>query len=128
MHEMVAVVSVFALVPLGAMVALYLIRRLQTRERLAAIEKGVPIPFAPADAAERLARVRRWGIVLVALGLGTAVFLALGCWIMSDRDLLFPAASAAIPIMVGLGLLYDHRLRKKELAEERDTLPTPARS
>lgn len=102
-------------VPVVALLVVYLIRRLQSQERIKAIEKGVPIPFELLDPRERAARTRRWGIALVAGGLGIVIFSLVVVWAERDRDALSAGAFGAIPILIGLGLLYDYRLRSKEL-------------
>ena len=106
-------------IPIVALIVVYLIRKLHTQERLKAIEKGVNIPFEPVDPRERAAKVRRWGIVLVALGLGLIIACCVVAGVERDRDALVGAGFAAIPILIGLGLLYDYRLRSKELEVER---------
>ena len=110
----VAILAVFS-VPIVALIVAYHVRRLQSQERVKAIEKGVPIPFEPADPMERAARTRRWGIVLVALGLGLIVMMVVVATVERDRDALIGVGAAAIPILVGLGLLIDYRLRVKEI-------------
>ena len=63
-------------IPFAAIYAWYRVRRLRTEERLAAIAKGVAVPFA--DELPPHARSRRTGILLIAGALGyTLTFLAL---------------------------------------------------
>jgi hypothetical protein len=97
------------------MIVFYLTRRLQSQERMKAIEKGVSIPFEPVDLKGRAARARTAGIVLVALGLGMIVLFGVITAVHRDRDTLVGIGVAAIPIMVGLGLLYDFRLRIRDI-------------
>ncbi len=118
MHPEVILVSGIFLVPIAALVVVYLTRRLQSEERMKAIEKGVPIPFEPVEPRERAARTRRWAIVLVALGLGVIVVSVATVAVEHDRDGFILAGFAAIPILIGLGLLVDYRLRMKEIAAE----------
>jgi hypothetical protein len=106
---MVGIVVMCLIVPLVALVLIYLVRRLRTQERLRAIEKGVPIPENLAvDPWERISHIRRGGISAVAAGLGLLIFLSTQ-GDMSDLGI------AAIPILVGLGLLYDYRLTARDL-------------
>ncbi len=116
MDEDVIALIGFFLVPIVALIVLYFTRRLKTQERLRAIEKGVNIPFEPADPRERAARTRRWGIVLVAAGLGVIIFSGVMAAVIRDRNPLIGAGFAAIPILIGMGLLLEYRLRSKELA------------
>ena len=110
----VAIVMTF-LVPIVAFIVMYLTRRLQSQERLKAIEKGVSVPFEPVDPRERAARTRRTGIVLVALSVGLIIMFVVISVVERERDVLTGLGVAAIPLLIGLGLLYDYRLRIKEL-------------
>jgi len=103
-------------IPIVAIIIAYLHRRLLSQERLRAIEKGASIPFEISDPRERAAKTRRWGIVLVALALGLAVMFVVIATVERERDALVGVGVAAIPLLIGLGLLYDYRLRSKELA------------
>ena len=116
----VAILGMFS-IPIVALLVVYLTRRLQSQERIKAIEKGVPIPFEPADPKERAARTRRAGIILVAFALGLVIFSVVGARIEQDRDMLIIAGGAAIPLLIGLGLLYDYRLRMKEIQQAVDS-------
>ncbi len=112
----------FIIIPLAAIVLGYLLRRLQTQERLRAIEKGVPVPSflgqALGDPWERSARIRRIGIALVAGGLGMLVFFLAHVAVDDRPARMVPAAAfSAIPIFIGLGLLYDYRLRVRDLKD-----------
>jgi hypothetical protein len=116
-----ALVGFFLLIPLASLIVLYLTRRLQTQERLRAIEKGVPLPSRPrhallGDPWERAARTRRIGIVLVAAGLGILVFCAAGLMFPDQRErAIGQIAFTAIPIFIGVGLLYESSLRVRDL-------------
>ncbi|RXH56147.1 hypothetical protein [Granulicella sibirica] len=117
-------------------------RQLEYEERMALIAKGMPLPpisepsssmFAgvppelmsqmltndtrPVNMQRRIGLVRRWGIVLVASAVGIALFfIALG-WILSERDVLSGAACALIPFAIGIGLLIDAGIQKREIVE-----------
>jgi len=93
----------------------YLFRRLQTQERLRAIEKGLTLAFDPCEVASR---TRRSGIVLTAAGAGIASADALVAWIEYSKHLLIGMALAFIPFAIGLGLLYDYWLQSKQLARK----------
>ncbi len=121
--EVVGVVFSLSLVPIAALLALYHIRRLQSEERVKAIEKGVSIPFEPVDQRIRAARLRTAGIVLLTLGLGMIVAFSVGAVAQRDREVFTGVGVAAIPIMIGLGLLYDSRLRRREFEPEPPRLP-----
>ena len=112
--QVVVAFGVFG-VPAVALVVLFHIRRLQSEERKLAIEKGVPIPFEPLDPWERAFRTRRAGIVILALGLGLALAFAILAWSQGDRHILAVSGFALVPTLIGLGLLYDYKLRVQHL-------------
>jgi hypothetical protein len=113
---------VWAIFPLAMTFAGVMVQRLRTKERLLAIEKGVPLPpTSPRRALspwEFAANFRLAGIICVAVGLGLLVlFTALAETLPPERG--FPKgviAVSAVPFFVGLGLLLEYRIRRKELA------------
>jgi hypothetical protein len=114
---MVAVAGVFLIIPLVALTVLYRVYRLRTQERLRAIEKGVPIPAG--DPWERATRTRVWGIVFLAGGLGLLVFLSVGYFVANHKNqFILNMAFTAIPILLGLGLLYECHLRTRDLKSQ----------
>ena len=107
-------------------------REMQSQERLAAIARGVPLPPTadelailhgrPApDLKRRRANVRLWGIALLGTALGLILFFVALAAILSQRDVLCGAAVGLIPLGIGIGLLYDSTLQKRELPEEQGT-------
>lgn len=113
--EVAIALGICVVLPLAALITAYLFRRLTSRERLLAIEKGANMPFEIVDPRERAARSRRWGIILVALGLGAALAFAVIAAVEGDRDVLNGSALGIIPAVIGAGLLVDFRQRTKEL-------------
>ena len=114
---------VFA-IPITAIIVGYFTRKLQSEERLRAIEKGVALPpEGPQgrhpwdhgkDPWERAADFRIGGLICMAVGLGL-VPLFLGLWWSLPE---FPGgvtAVAAIPFLVGVALFYEFRVRIREL-------------
>jgi len=67
---------------------------------------------------QRAARVRRSGIVLLALGIGLALSLVVASLVEGDKDALIGAAFGSIPALIGVGLLIDYNLLRKELGKE----------
>jgi len=114
--EFAVLIGICVVVPLAILTVVYLSRRLQSQERIKAMELGVSIPFEAADPRERAARTRRWGIVWMAVGLGMILSFGAGALIEQDRDVLMASALGLIPMLVGGGLLVDFRYRSKELA------------
>lgn len=111
--EVIALMGVFVFVPLAALILVYLLRHLQTKERIRAIEKGVALPQILGDPWDRAVRTRRMAIVLIAGGLGLLFFF--GVVASSEKDGVIGMAFTAIPILIGLGLLYEYYLRAREL-------------
>lgn len=107
--------GVCVILPIAGLMTAYLFRRLASEERVRAIEKGVSIPFQSTSPRQRAAWVRRSGIVLVALGVGIALSLMAGWLADGQRGRLTAAAFGFIPALIGVGLLIDYRLLRKEL-------------
>ena len=95
-----------------AVIAAYFFRRLQNQERLKAIERGVDLSFDPPAAA---AGSRRAGIVFVSLGVGIAVGDGVIAAVSRDPEAFVGLALAVIPFFVGVGLLIDYRLARKDV-------------
>ena len=114
--ETLLLVAIWVVVPVVALIIVYLVRRLQTQERLRAIEKGVLVPLNPADPWEHATRARRRGITFTAGGLGLLVFFTVAL-IFGDRreSAILGMAFTAIPILIGLGFVYEYRLCVRDL-------------
>ncbi len=98
----------------------YHLRQLKSRERLAAIEKGIPVPEEHSlgdfpDPRKSAAKTRLAAIILVSAGVGTAIAFASLAWILHQRDVLSAAAFAVIPLAIGIGMLFDYRLQSRTL-------------
>ncbi len=100
-----AVVMVFA-VPLAALYTFYMVRKLRTEERLAAIARGGTVPFQPE--LPEGARSRRAGILLTAGAIGYMGTFSLIARVESDAWI--AAAFGVIPLAVGLGFFIDSAL------------------
>jgi hypothetical protein len=119
MHDFLIPVAFFAMilgiVAIGVSFA-YSVRRLQSRETMLALEKGLPVPFDPvANSARLVARARRTAIVLTSMGVGIILSFALISWIEKNTDVLNASALGIIPLLIGIGLFIDYRLQVKEL-------------
>lgn len=111
--EILVICGVFVMIPLAALMVVYLIRSLQSKERLQAIEKGVPVPMPPRDPWEKAANTREGGIILVAIGLGLFILLAVTA--TQDRGVVLGIGVGAIPFLIGVALLVSYWLRIREL-------------
>jgi hypothetical protein len=99
--------------PIVALIALYAFRKLQLQERLQAIERGADLTI---DREATTARTRRSGIVCVAGGLGLSAANVIVAIAAQNPMALVGQAIAVVPIAIGLGLLVDYRLARRELA------------
>jgi hypothetical protein len=118
----------------------YNLRKLKSKERLAAIEKGVALPedngtdcsveeligrkkvYSPE---EQAAKQRSKGIVLTAVGVGAVLFFAVLAHVEQERDVLSGAAASLIPLAIGIGFLIDAKIRRKELKKAETPSETP---
>lgn len=100
-------------VPTVGLVALYFFRKLQLKERLLAIERGADL-IVDRDATA--ARTRRSGVVCIAGGLGLSVANVIIAIAAHNPMALVGQAIAVVPISIGLGLLVDYRIARRDLA------------
>jgi hypothetical protein len=105
-------------------------REIQSRERLEAIARGVPIPPTPEelaithgrptlDLARRRANIRLTGIVLLSSAAGLILFFVGLAAVLQQRDVLCGAAVGLIPLAVGAGFLIDTKIQSREMDEIR---------
>jgi len=100
-------------IPLGAIYAYYLVRKLRTEERLAAIARGVSVPMEPE--LTQAARSRRAGILLTCGAVGFMVALGFIAQIEHEPDTWSAAALAIIPLAIGIGYFVDFTLLRRDL-------------
>ena len=111
-------------IPITAIITSYFTRKLQSQERLRAMERGLPLPpEGPQgghpwdrikDSWERAADFRLAGLICVAVGIGLGPLF----WGLSLSIPDFPVAVtavAAIPFLIGVALLYEYSVRTREL-------------
>ena len=105
-------------------------REIQSRERLEAIARGVPIPPTPeelaithgrptSDLRRRRANIRLAGVVLLASAVGLILFFIGLAAVLQERDVLCGAAVGLIPLAIGFGFLIDTKIQTKEMDEVR---------
>lgn len=103
-------------------------REMQSRERLEAIARGVPIPPTAEELAithgrptldlrRRRANIRLAGVVLLATGVGLVLFFIVLAAVLQQRDVLCGAAVGLIPLAIGCGFLIDTKIQTKEMDE-----------
>ena len=106
-----AVIMIFGMpTALLGMYTFYRVRKLRTEERLAAMQRGVPVPMEP-DLTEA-AHSRRAGILLIAGAVG--YMLAFTIVARIEPDALVAGAFGAIPFTLGLGYLLDSTLIRRD--------------
>lgn len=97
-------------IPMAAMYTFFLVRKLRSEERLAAIARGVDVPMQ-AELSEA-ARSRRAGILLVTGAIGYIVtFVLIG---RVEPDAMIAATFGVIPLAVGIGFFIDHALIRRD--------------
>jgi hypothetical protein len=105
-------------------------REIQSRERLEAIARGVPIPPTPEELAithgqptldlrRRRANIRLAGVVLIASAVGLILFFIGLAAVLQERAVLCGAAVGLIPLAVGAGFLIDTKIQTREMDEVR---------
>jgi hypothetical protein len=103
-------------------------REIQSRERLEAIARGVPIPPTPeelaithgrptADLRRRRANIRLTGVVLLGSAVGLILFFIGLAAVLQERDVLCGAAVGLIPLAIGLAFLIDTKIQTREMEE-----------
>ncbi len=122
MGDIIVPIAVFVMVVAIILIvnlANYYVRKLKSRERLAAIEKGLPLPeedsVTSLDPRKSAAKTRLAGIILIAAGVGTALAFVILAWVVQQRHVLAVAAFAVIPFVIGIGMLVDYRLQSRAL-------------
>jgi hypothetical protein len=135
-------------------IADYQVRKLQSKERLAAIEKGILLPAdpvgcntvlggrnkgdmglypdsqeetmigSPAYVARRISKVRTRGIVLLSIGMGITMFFVVLSTVLRVRAVMCGAAVGMIPLCIGIGVLADALIQKRSLAEALAATPS----
>ena len=108
-------------------------QEIKSHERLARIAQGLPVESswdeatskaasaagvaAPAQAHGKIndgSGARRAGIVLVSIGLGLFVFFLALSAIVQVREVLAGGAAGILPLAIGVGFLFDARIKKAE--------------
>jgi hypothetical protein len=97
-------------IPIAAFYTYYRVRLLASKERMTALEKGLPLPVESVLPPH--ARSRRVGILLVAGSLGyTAMFYLISRY---EPDALVAASFGALPLALGIGYFIDATLLRRE--------------
>ena len=101
-------------------------REMESQERLAAIAKGLPVPptkeemelnrvLPMGSSKRRIANNRLGGLILIGTGIGLALMCCIIAMILGVREVYCGAAAGLIPLGIGVGLLIDSNIQKREL-------------
>jgi hypothetical protein len=108
---LVAVV-LFLGIPMAAMYTYFRVKKLKTEERMAAIARGVSVPFeepvAPA------ARSRKSAILLISGAIGYIATFGVIAGIVHEPETWTAAAFGLIPLSIGVGYLLDFTITRRE--------------
>jgi len=109
-------ITILVAVPTLFLGCAYLFRKVESKERLLAIEKGI---YQPAAAEDIRRRTRRAAIVLIAGGLGVILAFVVEAVIKRNWAALASTGLGIVPVALGVGLLLDLRLQRRDLMNQR---------
>jgi hypothetical protein len=99
-------------IPMAGMYTYYRVKKLRADERMAALARGVTIPFETEVSPE--ARSRKAGILLVCGAIGFMAAFGAIAGIEHEPDTWAAAAFGLIPLAVGIGYFIDFTLSRRE--------------
>jgi hypothetical protein len=99
-------------IPMAAMYTYYRVKKLHTDERIAAVARGVSVPFAAE--VTPTAKSRKYGILLVCGAIGYMATFGVIAMVERDPDVWSAAAFGLIPLSVGIGYFLDFTLGRNE--------------
>jgi hypothetical protein len=99
-------------IPMAGMYTYYRVKKLRADERMAALARGVTIPFETEVSPQ--ARSRKAGILLVCGALGFMATFGAIAGIEHEPDTWAAAAFGLIPLAVGIGYFIDFTLSRRE--------------
>jgi hypothetical protein len=99
-------------IPMAGMYTYYRVKKLRADERMAALARGVTIPFETEASPE--ARSRKAGILLVCGAIGFMATFGAIAGIEHEPDTWAAAAFGLIPLAVGIGYFIDFTLSRRE--------------
>jgi uncharacterized protein DUF6249 len=108
---LVAVV-LFLGIPMAGMYTYFRVRKLKTDERMAAIARGVSVPFEEPIAPS--ARSRKNAILLISGAVGYIAAFGLIAGIVHEPETWTAAAFGLIPLSIGVGYLLDFTITRRE--------------
>jgi hypothetical protein len=100
-------------IPMAGMYTYYRVKKLRADERMAALARGVTIPFETEVSPE--ARSRKAAILLVCGAIGFMATFGAIAGIEHEPDTWAAAAFGLIPLAVGIGYFIDFTLSRREV-------------
>jgi hypothetical protein len=100
-------------IPMAGMYTYYRVKKLRADERMAALARGVTIPFETEVSPE--ARSRKAGILLVCGAIGFMATFGAIAGIEHEPDTWAAAAFGLIPLAIGIGYFIDFTLSRREV-------------
>lgn len=112
--EMIGLVAVILSlgIPMAGMYTYFRVRKLKSEERMAAIARGVAVPFETE--ATPAARSRKNAILLVSGALGFIATFGAIAGITHEPETWAAAAFGFIPLAMGIGYFIDFTLSRNE--------------
>ncbi|HTZ58854.1 MAG TPA: hypothetical protein VMB49_12180 [Acidobacteriaceae bacterium] len=103
--------------------------RLRAEQRLAMVARGMSVDDIDRllgkrsddakpvrDPLRSLANTRRAANLLISSGAGLVLFFAVLSWVIGEHDVLAGAAVGLIPLTIGVGLVIDYQMQKRDLS------------
>src|ERR1700757_775047 len=99
-------------IPMAGMYTFFRVKKLKTDERMAAIARGVAVPFEESVAPA--ARSRKNAILLISGAIGFMAPFGVIAGIAHEPDTWVASAFGLIPLSIGVGYLLDFTLTRRE--------------
>jgi len=99
-------------IPMALMYTYYRVRKLKADERMAAIARGVAVPFE--EPVPPAARSRKAAILLISGAIGFMSTFGAIALLAREPDTWEAAAFGLIPLAMGIGYLLDFTLTRRE--------------
>jgi len=99
-------------IPMAGMYTYYRVKKLRVDERMAAVARGVNVPFE--EPLPPAARSRKNAILLITGAIGFMACFGVIAGVEHETDTLSAAAFGLIPLAVGVGYLIDYTFTRRE--------------
>ena len=112
--EMIGLVAVVLSlgIPMALMYTYYRVKKLRVEERMAAVARGVAVPFE--EPLPPAARSRKAAILLITGAIGFIACFGVIAGIEHEPETWSAAAIGLIPLCVGIGYLIDYTFARRE--------------